>query len=224
MVVDDAKLERNLKLIKKRLQSQIDESLEKGNKYIDKELSGFFYNLIKPVVKFFYNSLKKPEMAKGTLSQIDIILKAAREAAINPQIPLDDIIDKYFESYLEKDQTSLSLKKSHPNYKWCVKNTRDIFKAQLNPLVAMLRCNDENINTYNDLVMASFKTKQGTLEALTAQLTYMNAGLSKIHEDINILDLPVGKDVLFRVLKKGYQETWDELIEEVENMGFPQED
>lgn len=212
--------ERNEKLIRERLTCQIDEALEKGNKYIDNELSGPFYMFIKPIVKMFYNTIKKKDMAKGAVEQIDTILKAAKTGALKRDKPIDEIIDEYFHEYLKEDQTTKSLKKNHKNFLWCTENQKNTFRTQIIPLIEMLKCEEPKVMTYADLTIATFKTKSTAMDALTGQLRYMNLGLEKIREDLSILDLPVGQDVLFKVLKRGYEDTWAELIEELNTLPF----
>ncbi|MHA1339227.1 MAG: hypothetical protein ACTSRZ_04025 [Promethearchaeota archaeon] len=211
---------RNEMLIRARLESQIEVSLEKGNKYIDKALPGPLNFLIREAVKFFYNGYKKKEMAEGTLDQISVVLNAAKEKIFNPNISYDDLVQKYFPQYLKSDQTAKALRTTHRNYQWCVENTRNIFKAQLESIVPMLKCDEPNINSYLELTAATFKTKEGILKALMKQRPYMEFGLKKIGEDLSILNLPVGREVLFEVLKNSYNETWDDLKKEVMNMNI----
>ncbi|MBD3351983.1 MAG: hypothetical protein GF364_10905 [Candidatus Lokiarchaeota archaeon] len=219
-MVDKKLFNRNVKIIRKKLKGQIDHSLEKGNKYIDKELSGPFNLLLREAVKLYYNGIKKQDMARGTSTQIDVTLAAGKEAALNPNKDLDEIIDKYYSQYLKADQTTRALRKSHKNYKWCVENQKKTFKAQIESLVPMLLCEAPNIDSYFSLVKATFKTHKKTMDALMKQRPYMEAGINKIAEDKTILDLPMGREILFNVLKGGYSETWDELEEEVNNIDF----
>lgn len=214
------KYERNARLIRKRLENQIGHSLEKGNKYIDKELAGPFNFLVREGVKLFYNTIKKHDMAEGTRNQIDVVFKAAKEALLNPDMELEELVNKYYQDYLKGDQTTRALRTSHRNYQWCVENLKVTFKAQLESIIPMLKCDAENITTYLGLTKATYKTRQATLKALFLQKDSMEAALRKIAEDKSILNLPMGRDVLFKVLKQGYDETWDELREEVTNMNF----
>lgn len=212
--------ERNKRLIRKRLEGQIGHSLEKGNKYIDKELAGPFNLLIREGVKLFYNTIKKHDMAEGTRSQIDVVINAAKEAILNPEKTLEEIVEKYYRQYLKGDQTTRALRTSHKNYRWCVNNQKKTFQAQLESLIPMLKCEAENVNTYMELTKATYKTEEATLEAMLSQKEHMERALRKIAEDKTILNLPMGRDVLFRVLKQGYDETWEELEQEVKNMNF----
>jgi hypothetical protein len=211
---------RNEALIRKRLGSQIDHSLEKGNKYIDQELSGPLNLLIREAVKFFYNAVKKPDMADGTRNQINVIINSAKESIEHPEKKLEDIITAHYSDFLKGDQTTRALKKTHKNYKWCVENQKKVFYAQLEPLIPMLLCESLNVDSYLDLTRETYKTKDKIMEAMTKQKPLMEAALRKIAEDKSILDLPMGRDILFNVLKGGYNETWEELEAEVNSMNI----
>lgn len=212
---------RNESLIRKRLEEQIRISLEKGNKYIDKELDGPLNFLIREAVKLFYNTIKKPDMADGTRNQIDVVLNSAKELIEHPEKTIEEVVDKNYAEFLKGDQTTRALKKSHKNYNWCIQNQKKVFQAQLEPLIPMLLCDSPNVQSYFDLTRETFKTKDKIMEAMTKQKPLMEAALRKIAEDKSILDLPMGRDILFNVLKGGYNETWAELEEEVNSMDIP---
>lgn len=214
-MVSPEHLERNYRIIYERLSSQIDVSLEKGNKYIDKELSGFFFAGIRPIVKLFYNSIKRKDMAAGSEKQIDVTLGAAKEAVTNTSKSFEQVLTEYFPKYLEYDQTNLALKKGHPNYRRCVDNLKNTFRSQVEPLIKLLNCDDDDITSYAQLTACTFGDKDTCMNEMERQMQYMNKGIEILAEDLSILNLPVGRDVLFNVLKAGYNETWDDLKVEV---------
>ncbi len=61
------------------------------------------------------------------------------------------------------------------------------------------------------MVKDTFKTKEKTLKALTGQFEYMERGLKWIKQDMSILNLPMGRDILMKILVQGYKETKNEL-------------
>jgi hypothetical protein len=210
-------LERNTELIRNRLIKQIDISLDKGNKFIEKELSSSAYALIKPLIKFFYSEIKRKDMEKGSYIQIDLCLKAAKDVVLE-NISLDFAIERYFQSYLKSDQTSQTLKKHHNNYPMLVDNIKKTYKAQVIPLIALLKNDSDEMNTYEELAKDTFKTKEKTLNALTGQFEYMEWGLKTIEQDKSILNLPMGRDILLKILIQGFTETKNELVSETEAM------
>ena len=219
-MIDEILFSRNKKLIWDRLLNQIDVSLEKGNKYIDKEMVGLQWIVIKPIVKLFYNSIKKKDMAEGTEKQIKLMMNAAEEIVRNSEITIDDMVKKYYKQFINSDQTTRALNKNHRNYKWLVKNQTDVFREELWPLVELLKVEKENIDNYDDLAKAAFLTKEKTMGALLAQCTPMEKGLLKIKEDLSILDLAVGRDILYKVLWAGYKETIDDQIKNINKIVF----
>ena len=224
-MVNQELFKRNEKLIKKRLEHQVELGLDKGKSCIDKELSGLLNILIKPVVTTFYDQVVRKTMADGSRKQIEITLAAAVEV-VKSQKSIDDVADKYFEKYLSGDQTSRQLKKRHKNYRWILENTKYIFKAQIEPLTRLLRCeceqnmSGEKIATYDDLAVATFKKREIARKALTNSLHLMDKGLKKIEQDSSILDIPVGRNILLRVLRSGFQETWADLEADIDVLEF----
>ncbi|MCP4762882.1 MAG: hypothetical protein GY870_13975 [archaeon] len=216
-MVNKEALTRNERIIRKYLEKQIAISLEMGNKYIDKELSGIFYVSIKPIVKLFYNTIKKKDMASGTKDQISIVLDTAKTAVLNPEISLENILNKRFKAYLSRDQTDLALKKTHTNYRWCRENLKNTFRAQVEPIIDLLKCETPDIKDYYHLCAVTFKTKENCMKVLLPQQEYMNKGMKKVGEDLNILNLPVGRDILYKVLRQGYSETWRDMKKEIQN-------
>jgi hypothetical protein len=233
-MVNQELFKRNQELIKKRLEWQLEISLEKGRFSIDKELSGLFNILIKPLVKKFYEQVARKSMEEGSRKQIDVTLAASIEVAMridddvdnNIQKSIDDVANKYFLKYLVGDQTSRQLKKRHKNYGWVLENTKKVFKNQIEPLIKLLRCESEHnlsgekITTYDDLAVATFKEREITRKALTNSLKLMDEGLKKIEQDPSILDLPVGRNILLKILRTGFQETWAELEAEIDALEF----
>ena len=216
---------RNEKLIKKRLEHQVEIGLDKGKSCIDKELNGLFNVLIKPVVKTFYDQVVRKSMAEGSRKQIKITLAAAVEV-VTSQKSIDVVADEYFQKYLTGDQTSRQLKKRHKNYRWILDNTKNIFKAQIEPLTELLKCecehnlSGEKITTYDGLAVATFKDREIARKALTNSLHLMNNGLRKIEQDPSILDISVGRNILLRVLRSGFQETWADLEADIDVLEF----
>jgi hypothetical protein len=156
-------------------------------------------------------------MESGSYKQIDFCIKAAKDVIIEG-ISLDIAVNRYFHPYLKADQTSQTLKKTHRNYSKLVANQKETYKAQIIPLLDLFQNDSDDITTYDELVKDTFKTKEKTLKALTGQFEYMERGLKWIKQDMSILNLPMGRDILMKILIQGYKETKHELISETEEM------
>lgn len=210
-------LNRNTELVRERLHKQVKISLDKGNKFIEKEMSSNLYALVKPVVKFFFNEVKRKDMEAGGYRQIELTIKAAKDVILE-QISLEIAIGRYFHSYLKADQTYQTLRKTHRNYAKLVDNTKDVFREQVRPLIDLLQNDTDNIHTYEELAKDTFKLKEKTLKALTEQFEYMERGLKWIKDDLLILNVPMGREILYKILFQGYEETVNELVSETEAM------
>jgi hypothetical protein len=128
---------------------------------------------------------------------------------------IDIVIEKYFPKYLKGDQTARNLIKTHKNYNWCVDNTKKVFRAQIEPLIRMLKCQEE-VSTYDELVVKTFKTPEVAREVLTRQLTHMENGLNKVKSDPMIINVPAGRELILNVLDRGFQDTKHELIGDID--------
>jgi hypothetical protein len=210
-------LDRNTDLVRKRLNKQVNISLDKGNKFIEKEMSSNLYALVKPIIKFFFNEVKRKDMEAGGYKQIDLTIKAATDVILE-NISLEMAVNRYFHSYLQADQTYQTLKKNHRNYQKIVNNTKDVFREQVRPLIELLQNDTDDIATYEELAKDTFKVKEKTLKALTGQFQYMEQGLRWIKNDLTILNVPMGRDILYKILIQGYQETVNELKADTEAM------
>ena len=216
---------RNEILIKERLEKQIEISLNKGNTSIDKALNGPLNGVLKPIIKMYYNNIARKNMEEGSRQQVEVTLEAAKLAVLDNK-SVDEVANKYFAKYLAGDQTSRQLKKNHKNYRWIINNVKEIFKSQIKPLIELLKCNSQNnlngesIQTYDELAIASFKTKDKARKALNAQFYLLDDGLKKLEEDPSIINIVAGQDILLKILRDGFQETWDELERDTNNLIF----
>lgn len=219
MITEDV-LERNVALVRAKMLDQLEASLKRGAHYIDQELNGPQNFLLRPIIKSFYNMFARPDIDSGSRENLEICIKAGKEAVSNPNVPLDDIVEKYFRSYLKNDQTAKYCSKSHRNYRWFVDNTKNTFKAQIHNLIPVLQCEKENIETYDDLVIETYKNSDNAKRIFLEQVDYMEKGIQKIKSDPNILSVPAGKNIIIRVLVRGMKDTKRELLEDIERV-FP---
>jgi len=194
---------------------QIKVCLNKGNKYIEEEFSNPLLFAIKPIIKAFYNYNARVELEKGSINNMELCIKAAVELIRSPGKEINEIIDKYFNEYFKNDETAKYCDSKHKNFKFLYNNTRETFKNQVIPLVEMLKCID-NAENYEELSVKTFKTPENARKALSMQLNSMEQGLKKIEEDISILNIPIGKELILRILKKGFNDTKQELIGDID--------
>ena len=213
-------IERNYKIIEGRMIEQMDISLNFGKELIDSELdTGVLNVIIKPIVKSFYKYWSDKDARVGTLEQIRVTLNSAKELIANGEISkeqFDEIINRNFPTYLTNDQTDRQCKKNHSNYKYLKEVTRKCFVTQVKGSILFLKVN-EDIKDYPELSRAAFKTKEKAYQALKRQLDYNEEGIAIVEEDSSILSVPVGKQIILTVLRKAFELTKKQLIEELDN-------
>jgi hypothetical protein len=214
-------IERNYKILEKRMIEQMDISLNFGKSLIDTELDiGALNIIVKPIVKSFYKSWSDKDAKVGTLEQIRVTLDTAKELITNgdgSKEQFDRIINRNFPIYLENDQTDRQCKKNHRNYTKLKEVTKKCFITQVEESVLFLKV-DEDIKNYSELSRATFKTKEKAYQALKRQIDYNEQGISIVESDDSILNVPVGKKIILTVLRKGFELTKKQLIEELDDI------
>jgi len=200
---------------------QMDRSLGYGKMYVDSELNAGVLNfIVKPIVKSFYQYWSDKEARVSTLEQINITLDTAKKLLLNGGVTEEKFnreVESSLKIYLKNDQTTSQCKKSHKNYKKLLAISKDIYVSQVKEAIVMLSVR-EDVNTYNDLSRVAFKTKENAYRALMIQLDYNEVGISLLEEDESILKIAAGRDIIIRVLRKGFEHTKTALIEELDEI------
>jgi len=193
---------------------QMEKSLELGRKLIDTELdTGLLNFIIKPIVKTFYDYWAKNEARSGTLKQIYITLDSGKQLLLNGKNKesFNKIIEKNFPKYFEGDQTSRQCSSSHRNYERLSKMAKRTFKNYLKEVVKLLEIEDD-VDNYGDLCRAAFPSKEIAEQNLMKQLEYTDKGIQIVEEDIGILKIPMGRKIIVKALRHGFQLTKKEFI------------
>ncbi len=212
-------VDRNCNIIKERMIQQMEQSLKKGRKLIDTELDAGFLNfVVRPVVKAFYDFWAMHDARKGTLKQIDVTLDAGRKLLLNgnSEEGFNSIIEEYFPKYLKGDQVTYQCSKHHKNYDKLKENAKETFINYLEEVRTFLSV-EEDITEYADLAKFAFKTKEIATMNLMKQLEFTERGIKIIEEDPSILSLPVGKKIIIKSLRKGFEETKNEFLEAIDD-------
>ncbi|MCK4687815.1 MAG: hypothetical protein KAT66_06780 [Candidatus Lokiarchaeota archaeon] len=214
-------LDRNYKILERRMIDQMQISLNYGKSLIDSELNVGTLNLIvKPIVISFYKYWSDKDAKVGTLEQIRITLDSAKELVVNGDLSkekLDKIIVKNFPIYLKNDQTDKQCRQDHKNYLRLKEVTKKCFETQVEESLLFLKV-EEDIKDYSELSRAAFKSKENAYQALKRQLDFNDEGISIVEEDDSILKVPMGKNIILKVLRKGFELTKNQLIEELDHI------
>ncbi|MCP4762881.1 MAG: hypothetical protein GY870_13970, partial [archaeon] len=127
-------LQRNENIIGKRLIQQLNYTISKGNEYITSELNGLLYLLFAPTINTLYKSFARSIINSGSKKQIKILIDTAKRVVCNG-FSIDECMDLQSKDFLHNDPILTKFKKGHKNYNWMVENTKNKFRAQLNPIV-----------------------------------------------------------------------------------------
>jgi hypothetical protein len=193
---------------------QMESSIELGRKLIDTELdTGILNFLIKPIVKTFYDIWSRNDARSGTLKQIKITLDSGKQSLLNGKSKesFDKIIEENFPMYLEADQTSRQCSRSHRNYERLSKVAKETFKNYLKELVKLLEVKDD-VDNYGDLCRIAFPLKDIAEQNLMKQLEFTDKGIQIVEEDSGILKIPMGRKIIVKALRRGFELTKKEFI------------
>ena len=202
-------MERNCKIIRERMIEQMEHSLALGRKLIDTELdTGILNFVVRPVVKAFYDYWVQHDANKNTLKQIDITLEAGRRVLLNgkSEESFNTVVEETFPAYLQADQVSRNCSKNHKNFK----RLEDITKGTyVNYLVEVIKLLDvrEEVDDYGTLCREAFKTENRAREDLAKQLDYNEMRIKVVEEDPSIIKLSVGRGIIVKALRSGFEET-----------------
>lgn len=214
-------LDRNYRILEKRMIEQTETSLNYGRDLIDTELDvGTLNFVVKPIIKSFYKYWSNKEAKVGTLEQIRVTLDSAKQFIQNGDISkekFERVVNRNFPIYLKNDQTFIQCKDTHPNFKKLKEVTKKCFITQLEETILFFNVKDD-IKDYNELSRATFKTKEKAYQALKRQLDYNDEGISIVEQDDSILKIPLGKNIILKVLRMGFEMTKENLIRELDTI------
>ena len=213
--------ERNITLFKNQLIKTIDSRLAFGKKLIEAELkSSPFDIIIKPIVNTFYDFYSK-DARRGILNQIEIIIKCGNLIISKGEIQeiFNAEVENMFPEYLKGDQLSGMSKKNHKNYPKLKAVLREVFISQIKESIILFEVK-EDVNDYNGLIRAAFKTREDAYRTLITQLNSYDECLRIIEKDLSILTFPTGKQRIFNVLKRGSEESNRDFIKNLDEIYY----
>ena len=193
---------------------QMENSIALGRKLIDTELdTGLLNFLIKPIVKAFYDYWGSHDVKSGTLKQIKLTLNSGKELLQvgNTQANFDNIINNHLQAYLEADQTTRQCNREHKNYERITQVAKETFINYLKEVILLL-CVNKEVKDYGELCRTAYKSKELARQNLLKQLNYTEKGIKIVEEDPSILKIPVGRKIILKALRKGFEITKNDFI------------
>lgn len=201
-------VDRNGEIVRDHLISKMKESLDIGSRLIDEELNGMA-SIFRPIIKSFYSNLVQKDLEYGTIKSINGMIKMAKKIVVNGieegSHEFENRIEQAFPSYLKNDQTGRQCKPSHPNFLRLKANLKKTFRAQIHGILPLLKVSDKPISTYPGLCRKAFKTEIECKNILKLQTQAMKEGQEIIKEDLSILNILTGRELIFRVLERGFK-------------------
>jgi len=207
-------LERNYDIVKERMIQQMENSIVLGRKLIDTALdTGLLNFIIKPLVKIFYDNWAQNDVRDNTLKQINLTLDTGIELLKNGATDdnFDRVVNESLPKYIEADQTSLQCSKKHKNYDRIINVAKETFINYLKEVVKFLDVK-EDVEDYGDLCRIAFNSKELAEQNLMKQLEFTERGIKIVEEDLNILKLPIGRKIIVKALRRGFERTKAEFI------------
>ncbi|MBA7612368.1 hypothetical protein ES703_19604 [subsurface metagenome] len=194
---------------------QMENSIILGRKLIDMVLdTGFLNFIINPIVKSFYDHWAKNDAKSGTLKQIQITLDSGKHLVLNGKTEqsFNNLIEENFPKYFKNDQTFRMGNNRHKNFDRFKQNAKETFTSYLEEVVKLLEV-EEDVGDYGDLCRVAFKSKEVAEENLMRQLEFTEKGIKIVEEDPSILKVPIGRKIIVKALRRGYELTKKEFIE-----------
>ena len=202
-------LDRNILFVRDHLLRNMNESLDLGADLIDQELNGLSI-FARPIVKSFYEGMVRKDLESGTRQSIDDMIEIAKKIVLNGLIidsfEYNQILDKNFPKYLINDQTGRQCRRDHRNFSRLRENLKDTYHAQVLSIVLLIRNLDENIKNYYELCRSAWSTAEECKADLKCQTDAMLKGQKIIREDLTILNIPVARNLIFKILRKGFDQ------------------
>lgn len=214
-------IDRNSEIVRDHLILKMKESFDIGSRLIDTELEGMSA-IFRPIIKSFYSNLVQKDLEYGTIKSINGMIRLAKKMisdGVNPNSEeFERRLELKFPGYLKNDQTGRQCKRSHPNFPRLKKILKNTFRAQILGILPLLTVQSKDISNYEELCRAAFKTETRCKEVLHLQTRSMKDGLNVIKEDLSILNIMTGRELIFRVLQKGFDKKVEDFDREIEQI------
>ncbi|MFX1399166.1 MAG: hypothetical protein ACFFAS_19245 [Promethearchaeota archaeon] len=217
MVEQMEHLDRNYEILKKHLIETMENRLAFGNDLIEKELHlGALDFIAKPIVKAFYKYWSNNDAKEGVLKQIDATLDCCKILVINgndSEERYKEIVEDYFQDYLQGDQLYYYCKKKHKNFIKLKEVLKETFESDIKGTLILLKIQDITVDDYNGLIKVAFKTKEEAYKTLAKRLDFTDESIKIVEKDLSILKIPTGKKIIMKIFRKGFDQTRLDFLE-----------
>ena len=214
-------VDRNGEIVRLHLISKMKESFNIGSRLIDEELNGMA-SIFRPIIKSFYANLVQKDLEHGTIKSINGMIKLTKKMVLkgikvnSPEF--DHLILHKFPVYLQNDQTGRQCKPTHRNFSRLRENLKQTFRAQIKGMFPLLQVQEKSISSYPELCRKTFSSADECKKTLKWQTDAMKKAQDIIKEDLSILNIITGRELIFRVLERGFKIKIEDFNKDIERI------
>ncbi|MHA1520371.1 MAG: hypothetical protein ACTSRK_09325 [Promethearchaeota archaeon] len=214
-------VDRNGEIVRLHLIARMKESFNIGSQLIEQELNGMA-SIFRPIIKSFYANLVQKDLEYGTIKSINGMIKLTKKMVLNgveinsPEF--EKLILQKFPAYLKNDQTGRQCRPTHRNYSRLRENLKDTFRAQIQGMMPLLQVQQKSISSYPELCRKAFSSAEECKITLKWQTDAMQKAQAIITEDLSILNIITGKELIFRVLERGFKIKINDFNKDIEKI------
>jgi len=221
MAIDRIVVESNYHLIEERILNQVDTSLSFVEQMLDEEFKGGLSSvIIRPAVKLFYSYYAKKNLKEAYIKQLYVVLDTAKNLLLADKKPDDpdfqELALQNVRDYIKNESTVLYCKKKHPNFHSLIENAKEGFLFRVKDIWVLLGM-DGDINEFMELSRKAYKTRDVQRETMIRQMDIFGRGISIVESDQSILDVPVAKSLVIRVLRNMYEQTRAQFLRDIDS-------
>ena len=190
---EEALIKRNKNLVWQALLYYLDTGLNYlKRQYVDSSANSITKLTNEQVYDFLVKQnirkLIKTNLRKILLTAIEFIRN--EKAQESSEFYFDELIDRKYPMFAKNDMILLHSRKDHPAYSELRTISKLILRISVFQSVQLLKCKDENVKTYEELVRAVFKTQKAAWAALNSILSMFDRMVDIFENNLDIISIP----------------------------------
>ncbi len=218
-------LERNYYILGHYLVFLIDSGLDfLLREYVSKNAENEFQKFS---ARSFYNFILRDYIRKKVKGQIKLILNGAVECIKSDKVHngivdadfLDEVVRNNFKSYADYDMSLLHTTKTHPGHLELKQIAKLTYRISVIQATRLLIVDDEDIETYGQLVRATFPTIQQCRHSLDAILSMVDQMVDCYERNSSMVQIPFYKPTYqtrdFDYVRRVYEYALEKLDEQI---------
>lgn len=175
-----------------------------------------------------YDFVVRQNIRKLIKSNIREVILTATEFILNeksqddPDYYFDKLIERKYHVFAKNDMILLHSRKEHPAYSELQTISKLIFRIGVFQSIQLLKCKDENVKTYEELVRTVYKTHKATWAALNSILSMFDRMIDIFENNLDIISIPFYRATFslrdFKYVRILYEYALNTLDEELQNI------